>query len=66
MRRYFFDFRDGGSVVLDGEGVELATLQSVQAEAAQHAAKSRRETFFISAMQVENCSNGLMASSRPS
>jgi len=35
MRRYYFDFRDGGSVVLDDEGVELATIQSVQAEAAR-------------------------------
>ena len=46
MRRYFFDFRDGGSVVLDDEGVELATLQSVQAEAARALADLARDALW--------------------
>jgi hypothetical protein len=46
MRRYYFDFRDGGSVVLDDEGVELATLQSVQAEAARALADLARDALW--------------------
>jgi hypothetical protein len=34
MRRYFFDIRDGGNLVRDEEGLNLATMEAVQDEAA--------------------------------
>ena len=34
MRRYFFDLRDENGVVTDDEGIQLSTLEAVQAEVA--------------------------------
>jgi hypothetical protein len=34
MRRYFFDIRDNGNLVRDEEGLNLATMDAVQNEAA--------------------------------
>jgi hypothetical protein len=35
MRRYFFDFRDGGEVVFDEEGLALPHVEAVVEEAAR-------------------------------
>ena len=43
MRRYFFDFRDGESVVTDEEGLELLTLDTVQEEAARALGQMARD-----------------------
>jgi hypothetical protein len=41
--RYFFDLRDGDQVALDEEGVELPTIEAVQAEAAGSLSDLRAE-----------------------
>ncbi|MCK1671140.1 hypothetical protein [Bradyrhizobium sp. 150] len=35
MRRYFFDIRDGSTLVVDEEGIELPDDQAAEAEAAR-------------------------------
>lgn len=43
MPRYFFDLRDDNGTALDEEGLELASLRSVQAEAAKSVADMARD-----------------------
>jgi hypothetical protein len=43
MPRYFFDFREEDGVVVDNEGVQLATLEAVQDEAAHSLADFARD-----------------------
>ena len=43
MPRYYFDLRDGVELAVDEEGLELNSLQSVQAEAAKSLADMARD-----------------------
>jgi hypothetical protein len=43
MPRYYFDLRDDTGVALDEEGLELASLRAVQAEAAKSVADMARD-----------------------
>jgi hypothetical protein len=43
MPRYYFDLRDGVELAVDEEGLELKSLQSVQAEAAKSLADMARD-----------------------
>jgi hypothetical protein len=43
MPRYFFDLRDGKGTAFDEEGLELASLRAVQAEAAKSVADMARD-----------------------
>jgi hypothetical protein len=43
MRRYFFDLREGDSLAVDEEGVELASVEAVQEEAARSLAEMAKE-----------------------
>lgn len=43
MPRYYFDIREGAEIFPDEEGLELATLQAVQEEAARSLAELVRD-----------------------
>ena len=43
MRRYYFDIRDGDDLAPDEEGLELATMERVQEEAARSLADMARD-----------------------
>ena len=58
--RYYFDLRDNDELAVDGEGVELATLQAVQIEAARslvdmarHAIWTKAESLLRHRMAIE-------------
>jgi hypothetical protein len=44
MPRYYFDMRDEGEIAADEEGLELATIECVQEEAARSLADMARHT----------------------
>ncbi|MBR0817644.1 hypothetical protein JQ627_06860 [Bradyrhizobium liaoningense] len=44
MTRYYFDVRDGDTLAIDEEGMELRDLAAVQAEAAESFADVVRDT----------------------
>ena len=43
MRRYYFDIREGDEIFPDEEGLELATIEKVQEEAARSLADMARD-----------------------
>jgi uncharacterized protein YfcZ (UPF0381/DUF406 family) len=42
-KRYYFDLREGDDIAPDDEGMELATIEAVQAEAARALADMARD-----------------------
>lgn len=43
MPRYYFDLREGDELAIDDEGLELSTIEAVQAEAARSLADMARD-----------------------
>ncbi|SCB51217.1 hypothetical protein GA0061098_1015107 [Bradyrhizobium shewense] len=52
MQRYFFDIRDGRTLVVDEEGLELADDQAAEAEAARSLADMARDKVLAAASHV--------------
>jgi uncharacterized protein DUF6894 len=60
MKRYYFDLREGDTLAVDEEGLELPTLQAVQVEAARslvdmarHAVWTKADTILDHRMVIE-------------
>ena len=52
MPRYYFDLREGDELAVDEEGLEMATLQTVQMEAARSLVDMARQAIWTKAETV--------------
>lgn len=59
MGRYFFDLRDGETLISDEEGMELTTLEAVQDEAARALTDMAKDEVRIAAGSGLTCDLGI-------
>jgi hypothetical protein len=59
MGRYFFDLRDGDTLIPDEEGLELPTLEAVQDEAARALTQMAADEAGIAARNGSTCDLGI-------